>query len=52
MFVFQVKLDISCLVGFSDDVDFCCRLAKEESVLVMPGEVPYILKLFFGKKDF
>lgn len=36
MFV-MVKLDISCLVGFSDDVDFCCRLAKEESVLVMPG---------------
>ncbi|CAM0913554.1 unnamed protein product [Alopecurus aequalis] len=36
MFV-MVKLDLSCLDGFSDDVDFCCRLAKEESVIVMPG---------------
>uniref|UniRef100_A0ACD6AL16 Uncharacterized protein n=1 Tax=Avena sativa TaxID=4498 RepID=A0ACD6AL16_AVESA len=36
MFV-MVKLDFAALDGFSDDVDFCCRLAKEESVLVMPG---------------
>ncbi|KAM0909657.1 hypothetical protein ACQ4PT_014676 [Festuca glaucescens] len=36
MFV-MVKLDLSCLDGFCDDIDFCCTLAKEESVLVMPG---------------
>uniref|UniRef100_A0A3B6PKA7 nicotianamine aminotransferase n=1 Tax=Triticum aestivum TaxID=4565 RepID=A0A3B6PKA7_WHEAT len=36
MFV-MAKLDLSCLDGFSDDVDFCCRLAKEESVIVLPG---------------
>jgi hypothetical protein len=33
----QVKLDLSCLQGIEDDMDFCCRLAKEESVVVLPG---------------
>ena len=33
----QVKLDLSCLQGIKDDMDFCCRLAKEESVVVLPG---------------
>ncbi|KAJ1278965.1 hypothetical protein BS78_04G118600 [Paspalum vaginatum] len=36
MFV-MVKLDLSCLYGIQDDLDFCCRLAKEESVIVLPG---------------
>uniref|UniRef100_A0A453NMX1 nicotianamine aminotransferase n=1 Tax=Aegilops tauschii subsp. strangulata TaxID=200361 RepID=A0A453NMX1_AEGTS len=36
MFV-MAKLDLSFLDGFSDDIDFCCRLAKEESVIVLPG---------------
>jgi GGDEF domain-containing protein len=36
-FVVQVKLDLSCLDGILDDLDFCCRLAKEESVIVLPG---------------
>ncbi|RCV06095.1 hypothetical protein SETIT_1G136500v2 [Setaria italica] len=36
MFV-MVKLDLSCLDGILDDLDFCCRLAKEESVIVLPG---------------
>ncbi|KAE8768991.1 putative aminotransferase TAT2 [Hordeum vulgare] len=36
MFV-MAKLDLSCLDGFSDDIDFCCKLAKEESVIVLPG---------------
>uniref|UniRef100_A0A0E0JYU1 Aminotransferase class I/classII large domain-containing protein n=1 Tax=Oryza punctata TaxID=4537 RepID=A0A0E0JYU1_ORYPU len=36
MFV-MVKLDLSYLDDFHDDMDFCCRLAKEESVIVLPG---------------
>ncbi|WVZ76901.1 hypothetical protein U9M48_024820 [Paspalum notatum var. saurae] len=36
MFV-MVKLDLSCLDGIQDDLDFCCRLAKEKSVIVLPG---------------
>ena len=33
----QVKLDLSCLQGIKDDMDFCCRLAKEELVVLLPG---------------
>ncbi|PVH34365.1 hypothetical protein PAHAL_8G206500 [Panicum hallii] len=33
----QVKLDLSCLKDIKDDMDFCCRLAKEELVVVLPG---------------
>ncbi|KAG2558200.1 nicotianamine aminotransferase 1-like [Panicum virgatum] len=36
MFV-MVKLDLSCLQGIKDDMDFCCRLAKEELVVLLPG---------------
>ncbi|RCV38521.1 hypothetical protein SETIT_8G149600v2 [Setaria italica] len=36
MFV-MVKLDLSCLEDIKDDMDFCCRLAKEELVVVLPG---------------
>ncbi|KAJ4734654.1 Tyrosine aminotransferase [Rhynchospora pubera] len=36
MFV-MVKLNLSCLVDINDDVDFCSKLAKEESVIVCPG---------------
>ncbi|KAJ4770238.1 Tyrosine aminotransferase [Rhynchospora pubera] len=36
MFV-MVKLNLSYLVDISDDVDFCSKLAKEESVIIMPG---------------
>ncbi|KAL6629657.1 hypothetical protein ACP70R_029422 [Stipagrostis hirtigluma subsp. patula] len=36
MFV-MAKLDLSCFDGIHDDLDFCCRLAKEESVIVLPG---------------
>ncbi|ERN06567.1 hypothetical protein AMTR_s00058p00128720 [Amborella trichopoda] len=38
MFV-MVKLDVSQLQGISDDVDFCIKLAREESVILMPGKV-------------
>nr|CAB3490020.1 unnamed protein product [Digitaria exilis] len=35
----QVKLDLSCLQDIKDDMDFCCRLAKEELVVVLPASV-------------
>lgn len=34
---FQVKLNLSLLEDISDDMDFCVKLAKEESVVVLPG---------------
>ncbi|GLT41645.1 hypothetical protein SLA2020_156920 [Shorea laevis] len=36
MFV-MVKLNLSMLEGIADDVDFCVKLAREESVMVLPG---------------
>ncbi|VAI61649.1 unnamed protein product [Triticum turgidum subsp. durum] len=36
MFV-MVKLDLSCLDGIADDVDFCTQVAREESVVICPG---------------
>ncbi|XP_019052448.1 PREDICTED: probable aminotransferase TAT2 isoform X3 [Nelumbo nucifera] len=36
MFV-MVKLDLSLLEDIKDDMDFCFKLAKEESVIVLPG---------------
>ncbi|CAN6328899.1 unnamed protein product [Urochloa humidicola] len=36
MFV-MVKLDMSCFHGIDDDIDFCCKLSKEESVVISPG---------------
>ncbi|XP_078176735.1 nicotianamine aminotransferase 1-like isoform X1 [Carex rostrata] len=38
MFV-MVKLELSLLDGINDDVDFCFKLAKEESVVLCPGSV-------------
>ncbi|XP_030516345.1 probable aminotransferase TAT2 [Rhodamnia argentea] len=36
MFV-MVKLNLSLLEGIKDDLEFCIKLAKEESVIVLPG---------------
>ncbi|XP_047939912.1 probable aminotransferase TAT2 [Salvia hispanica] len=33
----MIKLDLSKLEGIKDDFDFCCKLAKEESVVLVPG---------------
>ncbi|KAJ8755094.1 hypothetical protein K2173_016788 [Erythroxylum novogranatense] len=33
----MLKLNLSLLDGISDDIDFCFKLAKEESVIVLPG---------------
>ncbi|XP_060672568.1 tyrosine aminotransferase-like [Ziziphus jujuba] len=33
----QVKLNLSFLEDIDDDMDFCIKLAKEESVIVLPG---------------
>ena len=34
----QVKLNLSLLEDISDDIDFCFKLAKEESVIILPGQ--------------
>ncbi|KAF7038298.1 hypothetical protein CFC21_048497 [Triticum aestivum] len=34
--VVMVKLDLSCLDGIDDDVDFCTKVAREESVVICP----------------
>ncbi|KAK8477958.1 hypothetical protein V6N11_070979 [Hibiscus sabdariffa] len=36
MFV-MVKLNVAMLEDISDDMDFCLKLAKEESVIILPG---------------
>ncbi|TFJ95086.1 membrane protein [Platysternon megacephalum] len=33
----MVKLNLSLLRDISDDIDFCFKLAKEESVIILPG---------------
>lgn len=33
----MIKLNLSSLEDISDDIDFCFRLAKEESVIILPG---------------
>ncbi|KAL6604050.1 hypothetical protein ACP70R_044411 [Stipagrostis hirtigluma subsp. patula] len=36
-FFVMVKLDVSQFSDITDDVDFCRKLAKEESVMLLPG---------------
>ncbi|KAH9792292.1 putative aminotransferase TAT2 [Citrus sinensis] len=33
----QVKLNVSMLEDIGDDLEFCLKLAKEESVIILPG---------------
>ncbi|XXG61433.1 hypothetical protein AAC387_Pa05g0052 [Persea americana] len=33
----MVKINLSLLEDIKDDVDFCCKLAREESVIILPG---------------
>ncbi|MBA0602342.1 hypothetical protein Gorai_002527 [Gossypium raimondii] len=35
--ILQVKLNVSLLEDISDDLDFCMKLAKEESVIIVPA---------------
>ncbi|KAI3812270.1 hypothetical protein L1987_16977 [Smallanthus sonchifolius] len=35
----MIKLDLSQLQGINDDMEFCSKLAKEESVILLPGFV-------------
>jgi len=60
----QVELNLSLLEDISDDIDFCFKLAKEESVIILPGTNMKILLIFvylfveshfictFGEKSF
>ena len=34
----QVKLNLSLLEDIEDDMEFCLKLAKEESLVILPGE--------------
>ena len=36
-FWMQVKLELSVLEDIKDDLEFCCKLAKEESLIILPG---------------
>lgn len=43
--VLQVKLNVSLLDDISDDLEFCLKLAKEESVVVLPGKKKLFLSI-------
>lgn len=45
-FSLQVKLDLSLLEDIDDDMDFCLKLAREESVVVLPGKNAIINSLY------
>uniref|UniRef100_A0A1J3GTW4 Tyrosine aminotransferase n=1 Tax=Noccaea caerulescens TaxID=107243 RepID=A0A1J3GTW4_NOCCA len=47
----MVKLEVSVLEDISDDLEFCCKLAKEESVIILPGQAVGLnnwLRIFFA----
>lgn len=39
----QVELNLSLLEDINDDIDFCFKLAKEESVIILPGTIMQII---------
>lgn len=45
--LWQVKLDVSGLENIKDDMDFCRKLAGEESVIIMPGNRLNTVHWFF-----
>lgn len=48
--ILQVKLNVSLLEDISDDLDFCMKLAKEESVIIVPaGKIRKILQVSLTK---
>lgn len=46
-YVLQVKLNLSMLDGIQDDADFCMELAKQESMIILPGMKWSIFILLF-----
>lgn len=42
----QVKLNLSLLEDINDDLDFCLKLAKEESLIILPGNIMVLLTSF------
>ncbi|VVB11925.1 unnamed protein product [Arabis nemorensis] len=38
------ELDLSCFVDINDDQEFCEKLAKEENIVVLPGEAASLKK--------
>lgn len=48
-----MKLNLSMLEDISDDIDFCFKLAQEESVIVLPGKnstISTVVLLAFASK--
>lgn len=43
----QVKLELSLLEDITSDMDFCLKLAKEESVIILPGNVKQFKPVLF-----
>lgn len=37
-----MKLNVSMLEDIGDDLEFCLKLAKEESVIILPGNLNLI----------
>lgn len=46
-----MKLDLSRLEGIHDDMDFCSKLAKEELVIVLPGDLLSVGLLFIASRS-
>ncbi|XLR41394.1 hypothetical protein S83_026054, partial [Arachis hypogaea] len=47
----MVQINLSQIEGIADDVDFCVKLAKEESLLILPGVIVGLknwLRVSFG----